>query len=398
MFQFYLTQYNGAFLGPIAKVLGKIFSFIYAILAKVGIENAAVTIIIFTFLINMLMLPITIKQQKFSKMQSKMQPEMAAIQAKYKGKKDQESMAAQQEELQALYRKYGTSPAGGCLPMIITMIVFFALYKVIYAIPAYVPEIHQIYDNVAVLTDQNEDALQYVLDAGKDLRVTGVSWSDMTLEKLHENRDYVVDCLTKFGGENWTKLSSYFADDDLSTINKSVKRIKKVNTLFGLNLAETPMAKPFPGLIIPFLCMIFQFLQTHLMMNKNMTSRPDDPTQASMKMMNKTMPIVSGLISLGFPIGNGVYLASSSLFRIIQQYFINKSMDDMDIDAEIEKNLEKERKVREKMKLEASDGSVKNIAKMKVTSKDDDNNKDEGKKYEKGSISAIAHMMNSKEN
>jgi hypothetical protein len=66
-------------------------------------------------------------------------------------------------------------------------------------------------------------------------------------------------------------------------------------------------------------------------------------------------------------------------------------------DAEIEKNLEKERKVREKMKLEASDGSVKNIAKMKVTSKDDDNNKDEGKKYEKGSISAIAHMMNSKE-
>lgn len=397
MYQFYLTQYDGKFLGPIAKVLGYIFSAIYSLLAHIGIDNAAVTIVLFTFCVNILMLPLTIKQQKFSKMQSKMQPEMQKIQKKYKGKKDNASMQAQQEEMQALYKKYGTSPAGGCLPMIVTMIVFFALYKVIYAIPAYVPQIKSIYDTVAKLTTNNPEALQYVLDAGKDLRVTGVSWSDMNLDTLHGNRDYIIDCFTKFGKTNWDALTAYFSGGDSDMVARNAHKIMKVNSLFGtLNLAETPMAKPWPGFVIPVLCTVLQFLQTKLMMNNsNMAANPEDPTQASMKMMNKTMPLVSGAICLSFPIGNGIYLASSSLFRIISQLIINKSMEDMDIEQEIEKNLEKEHKKREKLHLEASDGSIKNIAKMKISNVDDDNNS--SKKYEKGSISAIAHMRDSKE-
>ena len=88
MFDIYLTQYGGSFLGPIAKVLGMILSAIYNFLSNFGIENAAVSIILFTFLVNLLMLPLTIKQQKFSKMSSKMQPELNKITEKYKGKND----------------------------------------------------------------------------------------------------------------------------------------------------------------------------------------------------------------------------------------------------------------------------------------------------------------------
>ena len=86
-----LTTYQGAFLGPIARVLGKILEAIYYVLSLVGIENTGICIVLFTFLVNALMLPLQIKQQKFAKMSNIMNPEIMAIQNKYKNKKDQAS-------------------------------------------------------------------------------------------------------------------------------------------------------------------------------------------------------------------------------------------------------------------------------------------------------------------
>ena len=96
-----LTTYQGAFLGPIARLLGYILEAIYSALSYVGIENTAICIILFTFLVNALMLPLQIKQQKFAKMSSIMNPELQAIQAKYKNKKDQASQQKMSLETQA---------------------------------------------------------------------------------------------------------------------------------------------------------------------------------------------------------------------------------------------------------------------------------------------------------
>lgn len=101
------------------------------------VESVVLSIVIITIIIYMCLLPLTIKQQKFSKLSQKMQPEMQAIQAKYKNKKDQASMMAMQEETQLLYQKYGISPMGSCVQMLIQMPILFALYRVFYNIPAY---------------------------------------------------------------------------------------------------------------------------------------------------------------------------------------------------------------------------------------------------------------------
>ena len=139
-----LTQYSGSILGPVARILGWIMNWIYLFLANVfRIENIGITIIVLTILIYMCMLPLTIKQQKFSKLQQKMQPEVKAIQEKYKGKRDQESQLAMNEETQALYAKYGISPTGTCLPFLLQMPVFLALYRVIYNVPAYVSGVRE---------------------------------------------------------------------------------------------------------------------------------------------------------------------------------------------------------------------------------------------------------------
>ena len=78
-----LTAYNGAILGPIAKLLGWIMNGMYILMEKVGITNVGLSIILFTIVIYALMFPLTYKQQKFSKLSQKMNPELQAVQTKY---------------------------------------------------------------------------------------------------------------------------------------------------------------------------------------------------------------------------------------------------------------------------------------------------------------------------
>ena len=136
-----LTQYDGAILGPIAKVLGVLMEGIFNVLNAIGIPNIGLSIIIFTVVIYLLMMPLTIKQQKFSKLSAKMNPELQAIQKKYKNKKDNDSVMAMNQETQAVYAKYGVSPTGSCVQLLIQMPILFSLYRVIYAMPAYVSKI-----------------------------------------------------------------------------------------------------------------------------------------------------------------------------------------------------------------------------------------------------------------
>ena len=143
-----LTAYNGKILGPIAKVLGWIMSGIYDVVYRLSggkIESVPLSIIIMTILIYMCLLPLTIKQQKFSKLSQKMQPEIQAIQDKYKNRKDQDSMMAMNQETQLVYQKYGISPTGSCVQMLIQMPILFALYRVFYNIPAYIGSVRNCF-------------------------------------------------------------------------------------------------------------------------------------------------------------------------------------------------------------------------------------------------------------
>lgn len=174
-----------------------------------------------------------------------------------------------------------------------------------------------------------------------------------------------------------------------------------INSVFGgLNISETPVARIFPGIIIPIVSVILQYVQTHLM-STNSQVDPENPMAASMKMMNLIMPLTSGVFCLFFPIGAGIYLIASNLFRIIQQVFINKYMDNLDVDDMVEKNLEKAKAKREKLGLEVSDGSIRNVANTRTNSVKDlanintkkINNENKSMNYKKGSIASIAHMM-----
>ena len=192
-----LTAYNGAILGPIAKVLGWVMNGIYALMSMIGIENVGLSIIIFTIVIYAILFPLTYKQQKFSKLSQKMQPELQAIQKKYNGKKDQASMMAMQEETQAVYEKYGVSMMGSCVQMLIQMPLLFALYRVFLNVPAYVSGVKNnfstLVDGIMATSGYQDKMTQLVTD----LRVMTTPAADFTVSDPTALSNSIVDVLYK---------------------------------------------------------------------------------------------------------------------------------------------------------------------------------------------------------
>ena len=133
-----LTKVTTPIIGWVASILGWIINAVYALLDVIGFPNIGLAIILFTIIVYLLMTPLQIKQHRFSKMNAIMQPEIKKIQNKYKNKKDQESVMKQNEEINAVYQKYGVSPTGSCVQLLIQLPVLLALYQVIYRIPGYV--------------------------------------------------------------------------------------------------------------------------------------------------------------------------------------------------------------------------------------------------------------------
>ena len=141
-----LASSSGGILGPIAMLLGHIIEWIYDILEMCGIQNIGLSIILFTLVTKIILFPLTLNQQRFTKVNQIMQPEMNKIQKKYRNKRDQASMLKQQEEMNALYEKYGASPTSGCLPLLIQMPILLALYRVVMDIPTYIPKVYEAYE------------------------------------------------------------------------------------------------------------------------------------------------------------------------------------------------------------------------------------------------------------
>lgn len=400
----FLTQ-QGGILGPFAWVMGKILNAIYEFLSLFGVENIALCIILFTFVTKMLMLPLTIKQQKGAKLSAKMNPELTKIQAKYKGKKDQDSMRRQQLEMQEVYDKYGTSPMSGCLPMLISLPILFALYRVIYRIPAYVNDVYVMYEGIATAVNSLP-----ISEFKSFLEVNPVTNAATNLDEFSIKQ--LIDIFGNFNTAHWNAFTNFEGFKSIvSSIQVNIDDILKVNHFLGnLNILDAPGYK-FPGILIPILSALSQWLVSKLSTANtpnNNTKDIDNPAAQSLKTMNTVMPIVSGIFCTFLPIGVGIYWVAGSVFQIGQQFFVNKYMDNMDLDEMIEKNVAKSAKKKEKMGV-ATGNTMAGVAKTSTktldvkstnTSSNNSTISKEASKYKKsevsysaGSIAANANIL-----
>lgn len=372
----FLTKEDGLIMGPISRILGWILNGIYEFLSLfteningIGIANIALCIVLFTVVVKMLMLPLTIKQQKSTKLSSQMSPELTAINEKYKGKTDEASRRKMQMETQAVYDKYGTNPMVGCLTMLISLPILFALYRVIYAIPAY---INDVYDMYKLAADVIQDVPGYAEILANFVKDAGIAGLDVTkfvgydIGALTEVN--VIDVLSKCNEETWVTLAAAFPADvaaQLATYSEPILRVHKF--VGGLNILNNPSWKSI-SVLIPIVSTALQFLQSKIAMggNKNKSAK-DDPAMASMKTMNVFLPIMSGFICFMMPIGAGLYWIISSVVQIVQQICINRYMEKITVEELIEKNQAKRAKKLKKMGIDTGN-TMAQVAKTSTKS------------------------------
>ena len=359
----FLTKSTTFIIGPIAELIGIIMNGIFVILSKIGLPNVGLSIIFMTILIYMLMLPLTIRQQKFSKLQRKMQPELQKIQKKYQGRRDNASVAAQQEEMKQVYDKYGVSASGSCVQLLIQMPILFALYRVFYNVPAYLSSVKAaFYPLVDHLYELDPDGTKILLaqDADGKYLFSSVSafakglTGNIESGNIDTIKNSIVDILNKFQVADWTKLTEK-APDLSSDITSTTTKLFQYNNFLGLNIAESPSNIMKQGgimivvaLIIPLLAAFTQWLNVKLMPQPE--SDPNDQAANTMKSMNIMMPAMSAVFCFSLPSGMGLYWIVGAIVRIVQQIFINKHIDKMNIDEMIEKNSEKAKAKAEKRK------------------------------------------------
>ena len=367
-----LTAYDGAILGPIAKVLGWVMNLIYVFLSNVlGISNISVTIIIFTIVIYMCLLPITYKQQKFSKISQKMQPELQKVQKKYQGKKDQASMMAMQEETRMIQEKYGVSPTGSCVYMLINLPILFALLRVFYNVPAYLVSVKDQFSTL-VQGIMATPGYQYIMDSlVKEAKITTVRVNfNITDKEMLSN--YIVDTLYAMQSSGWDLLREKFTGLT-DTINSTQANISHINNFLGMNISDSPMSIIISGfktgailmVVAAFLIPLFSYLTQVLsmkLMPQPTVGGDNDAMAKQMNSVNKFMPLVSLFFCFSIPVGLGIYWIFSALVRSAQQFVLNKHFEKVDLDDIIRKSQEKAKKKREKMGI--SENQINQAAHM----------------------------------
>ena len=421
---FLLTQNSGKILGPIAKVLGYLMNAIYVFMDKfLNIQNVGLTIIVFTIVIYFCLLPLTYKQQKFSKMSQIMNPEIQAIQKKYKNRRDQASVQAMNEETQAVYQKYGVSPSGSCIFMIIQLPILFALYRVIYNVPAYITNVKSTFDslvtgimNTSGYQDTMNSFLTSVADKNSVFRGITLNFSG-TSQQAH---DSIIDVLYKCTSSNWTLLQDKFSG--LSDVIASTQSaVEHFNNFLGINIVYSPKTiistsfheghyfLIFLALLVPILAALTQFLNIRLMPQASTNGGQQEAMAGQMKMMNYMMPLYSIFIVFFLPVGVGIYWIAGSVIRSLQQFLLNKHFDKMDLEKVIKENQAKAA-AKNKKKIEkkgVAGQEISNAAKVNtrniqyrsmadkaasVSHKDVQQNTE--KKFKEGSMASKANLVN----
>jgi len=361
----FLTQATGVIMGPLSKLMGLIFNAIYNFFGNFGAESIALSVIVFTIVVRLLMFPFSIRSTRSQKIQSYLRPEFNKINKKYKGKKDQASMLAQQQETRELQAKYGINMTQGCLTSFIQLPIFLALYNVVLNIPAYVGRVKELYTPISTAIMESDGWFvkmqQFVADNNSlfaRLReaVQFFQNTDATSEAVKSGGNYVVDVLGQCSPSLLDTVGNMFSSNPqvAQAISNSVGEIERVNYFFGINLTEAPGWRLTWALAVPIASFVFQFLSMLVMPQEPTGDPQQDAQMKSMRNMMYIMPLFSFFICITVPAGVGLYWAASAFISVIITLATNFYYKH----ANMEKIVEKAR-IKAEKKLEKNGGKKK---------------------------------------
>ena len=254
---------------PLYKLFGTILKFFYDISGNYG-----VAIILFTLAVNIILLPLTWKQQKSTTKMQSIQPELKKIQQKYKNDKEKLNM-----EMMKLYKDNNINPMGGCLPLLIQLPIIFILYQIVYRPLTY-------------MIGMKPDAVE-------------------ALKAAH-------------------KITDYSAEIKIAALESKVDF-----NFLGLDLSQTPSFNAFNWFwLIPLLAGVTTFALSWLTTRQSNARKAekdgDNSTADTMQTMTKIMPLITVWFAFNFPAGIGFYWIANNLFKMVQQVAVNKILSKED--------------------------------------------------------------------
>ena len=305
--------------------LGWVMKFIYGF-----IQNYGLSIIVFTILVKLLMLPMAVKQQKSQAKMAVVQPQMLELQKRYAN--NQQKL---QEELAALYAREGYNPTSGCLTLFIQFPIIMGLYDVIYK-----PLTHVLALGSETLTKATEIATSLGL----------------LPEKLYSAEPYIISAVQN----DPAAFEALGAD--------IVSKIQNFDMYFlGINLGDTPTMAFNALLLIPILSFASQMLMTVISFRNNNTGS-DNPSMAGMKATMYMMPFLSAWICFSVPAGVGMYWIVSSVLSLLQMVILNKFYNPKEmaekarIESERRRELEKAERAKRREEAIAGEAEAKRKA------------------------------------
>lgn len=280
----------------IARPLGQFLLFIYNTIA---FHNYGLAIIVFTILVKLVLLPLTVKQYRSSAKMQELQPLIQDVQRKYKNDKEKLN-----QEMMKVYQENNYNPAGGCLPLLVQMPILISLYWVI------------IQPLKFMLLKTTEQITKIV-----DVATQGLGAANMGYQKELAALNYFSD-----NKDALSQVSGILSSNDLINFNFLGLHLGKIATYKPDILFGPEMYIYLPLLILPIFAVITTFISTKLSMPRQNSGQGGQNAMAS-SMTNSMMyigPVMTLIFSFQLPAGVVLYWGAGYVFTIFQQLYINK--------------------------------------------------------------------------
>ena len=309
-------------MGFISEIFGYVLNWLYGL-----VNNYGIAIIIFSVILRVILIPITIKQQKSMKKSAAIQGKMSEIQKKYKNNPEK----LNQETIE-LYKKEKMSPFSGCLTSILQLVIILAVFWLVSQPLTYMKRI--------------------------DAQVIENYTNEMKESGFNQNNNYVQIGLLDYAETKYQELSEQLAQEDVENREEVEAKQEEYNSLrlnmefLGIDLSKVPTQSlnDWRVYVIPVLYVITSFVSIRLtMMTQNKKKKkeiivengeqkeepdPMEQMQSMNKSMSYMMPIMSVMIAIIAPLGLALYWLMSNILMIIERLVINKIMDSREEKAE----------------------------------------------------------------
>ena len=302
-------------MGAISSVFGYVLNFFYELL-----NNYGLAILIFSVLLRLILIPITIKQQKSMKKSAEVQEKMKDIQAKYKNNPEKLN-----QETINLYKTEKMSPFSGCLTGILQIIIILSVFWLVSQPLTYMKNLKdtEIYKEYKEKVDQD----------------SGIRYKEIGIIDLAESEYKDI--------ENQLQQENVENREELENRKEEVNKLRINMQFLGLDLSKVPMQSlnDWRVYIIPVLYIITSFVSIKITMNTQKKEKEkknkdvivqdeektkEDELTESMGQMNNTMlymtPIMSISIAAIAPLGLALYWLVSNILMIFERLIINKIM------------------------------------------------------------------------